>query len=160
MAQESEEFRTLLRTGLQRLEEPLIAVLRQLLVYKYPPEIVAISFEVFSDSWSQGFPARAFFLDETNSEFFVYVNGDAKYPSPVDPELLDVPFVITPEDEDRIIECNPDLDTYSVGAEEFISWFIDCWNKAGGASFQLHASIAEHDSGRQFNLVSGKWLSP
>ena len=98
MAQElAYEFRSTLRNGLRPLEDPLIAVLRQLVEHDYPPEVVAIDFEVFSDRWSEGFPAHAFFMNESNSEHFIYVDGKAEYPSPVDPALLDVPYIITPE---------------------------------------------------------------
>ena len=85
-----------------------------------PPEVVAISFEVFPDSWSEGFPARAFFLNEANTEYFIFVQGEARYPSAVDPGLLTVPYVITPEIEESFRRRSPELDTFTLGAEEFI----------------------------------------
>jgi hypothetical protein len=42
--------------------------------------VVALDFEVFSARWSEGFPARAFFMNESNSEHFIYVDGKAEYP--------------------------------------------------------------------------------
>ena len=158
MAQElADEFRSMLHNGLRPLEDPLIAVLRQLVEHDYPPEVVAIDFEVFSDRWSEGFPARAFFMNESNSEHFIYVDGKAEYPSPVDPALLDVPYVIPPEYEGSVFERDPDLDTFTLGAQEFIPWFAACWKKAGGANFRRRATIAEHDHDREFNLVTDQW---
>jgi len=34
---------------------------------------VGLDFEVFSAQWSEGFPARAFFMNESDSEHFIYV---------------------------------------------------------------------------------------
>jgi hypothetical protein len=114
----AEEFRLTLREGLRSLEDSLIAVLRQLVEYDYPPEVVAVDFEVFSHTWSQGFPARAFFMNESNSEHFVYVDGKAEYPSPVDPALLDVPQIITPEYDESVFERDPEFDTFTLDAQE------------------------------------------
>jgi len=81
MAQDlAEEFRSTLREGLRPLKDFLIAVLRQLVEYDCPPEVVALDFEVFSARWSEGFPTRAFFMNESNSEHFIYVDGKAEYP--------------------------------------------------------------------------------
>src|SRR5262249_13658805 len=136
---------------------PLVAVLRQLVQHDYPPEVISVDFEVFSDTWSEGFPARAFFMDRSNCEYFIFVNGKAEYPSPVDPGLLDVPHIITPEYADSVFDRDPNLDTFTLGTEEFIPWFAACWRKAGGAAFKLRATIAEHDHTQEFNLVSGQW---
>jgi hypothetical protein len=83
----AEDFKAAIREGLRAYEDSLIAVLRLVVTHNYPSPVVAVAFEVFPDSWSQGFPARAFFLDESNSEYFIYVDGEARYPSSVDPGL-------------------------------------------------------------------------
>jgi hypothetical protein len=153
----AEEFRSTLREALRALEDALVAVLRQLVEHDYPPEVAAVDFEVFSDTWSEGFPARAFFMDESNCEHFIYVDGKAEYPSPVDPALLDVPHVVTPEYADSVFDRDPNLDTFTLGTEEFIPWFAGCWRKAGGTAFKRRATIAEHDHDREFNLVTGQW---
>lgn len=70
----AEEFRSTLREGLRPLKDFLVAVLRQLVEYDCPPEVVALDREVFSARWSEGFPARAFFMNESNSEHFIYVD--------------------------------------------------------------------------------------
>jgi hypothetical protein len=96
----AEEFKSAIREGLRAHKDRLIGVLQQLVQHIYPPEVVAVGFEVFPDSWSQGFPARAFFLDESNTEYFVIVDGEARYPSAVDPGLLTVAHIIAPETEE------------------------------------------------------------
>jgi hypothetical protein len=153
----TEEFRSKLLEGLHPLQTSLIVALKQIIDHPYPPEVFAVAFEVFPDTWSRGFPARAFFLDGSNNEHFIYVNGEATYPSPIDPGILDVPHIITSEYENSILDRDPTLDTFSVGADEFIAWFAVCWAKAGGTKFPLHATIADHDSERELNLRSGQW---
>jgi hypothetical protein len=80
-----------------------------------------------------------------------YVSG------PLDPALLDVPYILTPEYEESVFERDPELDTFTLGAQEFIPWFAACWNKAGGTGFRRQATIAEHDNDREFNLVTAEW---
>ena len=152
----AKKFKFAIRTGLRAHQDSLIAVLQQLVKQPYPPEVVAISFEVFPDSWSQGFPVRAFFLDESNNEHFVFVEGEANYPSAVDPGLLTVPYIITPEAEESFHRRSPELDRFTLGAEEFILWFADCWIQAGGLEFALSATIADHGD-QEFNLLTSKW---
>lgn len=153
----AEEFKSAIREGLRVHEDSLIAVLRLVVTHNYPSEVVAVDFEVFPDTWSQGFPARAFFLDKSNSEYFIYVGAEARYPSAIDPALLKVPYIITRECEESFFRRNPDLDTFTLGTEEFIPWFAACWKQAGGLKFTLRATIADHDSDREFNLLTNKW---
>ena len=153
----AEEFRSKLREGLRPLQDPLTTALQQLVEYEYPLEVVAIAFEVFPDTWSQGFPARAFFLDESNNEHFIFINGEVQYPSPIDPGMLDVAGIVTAEYENNLRVRDPNLDTFSIGAEEFIAWFAVCWQKAVGTEFQLRATIADHDSDRELDLRTGRW---
>ena len=153
----AEDFKAAIREGLRAYEDSLIAVLRLVVTHNYPSEVVAVAFEVFPDSWSQGFPARAFFLDESNNEYFIYVDGETRYPSSVDSGLLNVPYIITRESEESFSRRNPDLDTFTLGAKEFIPWFAGCWKKAGGLTFTLSATIADHDSDKELNLLTNEW---
>ena len=152
-----DRFRQEVRENLSRIEDALVAVLGQLANFTYPDEIAAIDFEVLGDAFSSQFPARAFFLDKSNCEYFVEVDGKATYPSPVDPELLHITGIYSQEFEDECIADAPDLDPWSIATEEFILWFHLCWGKAGGSSLKLAATLAHHDSSREFNLQSGQW---
>ncbi|MGI0035819.1 MAG: hypothetical protein ACRD98_08115, partial [Nitrososphaera sp.] len=120
----------LVRQHLAKLEARLVAALRSLISHNYPPEVFALSFEVFSDTFTSGFPARAFFMDRTNCEYFLYVNGEATYPSPIDPWLLDIDSTYPAEIEDDFLSRDPDLNTWDIATSEFISWFSECWDKA------------------------------
>ena len=150
-------FRQAVREHLVQLDLPLTAVLRSLISYRYPPEVFALSFEVFSDSFTSQFPARAFFMDRSNCEYFVYEDGKATYPSPVEPELLAVERIYPEEVEERALLANPDLDARDIATAEFVAWFAACWERAGGSTFPLVATIAQHDSSREFNLVTMQW---
>lgn len=152
-----EEFRGLVRQHLTKLDARLVAALRSLISYNYPTEVFALSFEVFNDSFDSQFPARAFFMDRANCEFFLYVNGEATYPSPIDPELLDIDYIYPEEIEDGFLSRDPNLDTWDIATSEFIAWFSECWGKAGGERFSLFATIAEHDSPEEFNLLTKQW---
>jgi hypothetical protein len=99
------EFRGRVRQHLAKLEARLVAALSSLIGHSYPMEVFALSFEVFSNSFTEGFPARAFFMDRTNCEYFLYVNGEATYPSPIDPELLDIDSTYPEELEDDFLSC-------------------------------------------------------
>lgn len=119
--------------------------------------MVSLEFEIFADGFIQGFPVRAFFMDAGNSEHFVYVNGEAQYPSPVEPELLEIEHVYPYELEEKYVNEDEDFDPWSIAIDELIQWFSECWKEMGGESFQLKANIASHDNDEVYNLVEGKW---
>jgi len=152
-----ESFRKSVRDHLSELDGQLVAALRKLVEYQYPPEVFALDIEIFSDTFTSQFPARAFFLDRENCEFFLYENGVAKYPSPIDPAILDIDCIYPDEMEEEFVSLDQKLDPWSAATSEFISWFASCWEKAGGATFPMAATITHHDSGREFNLLSGQW---
>ncbi len=152
-----QRFRQTVRNGLAYIQSDLIVILHQLASHDYPESVHAIDFEIFSDSFTSQFPARAFFMDKFNCEYFIDVDGKASYPSPVDPELLTTGAIYPDELEDTILATSPDLDLWNAATEEFIPWFYHCWNEAGGKSLALAATLAHHDSRHEFNLQSGQW---
>jgi hypothetical protein len=133
-------------------------VLSQLLKHDYPSEVKSLDFEIFVDGFSNEFPVRAFFMDEDNSEFFIYKNGIAEYPSPVDPSLLNIPYVYSDDFENQFTENDDDFDPWSLATEELINWFSERWLAIGGASFKLNATIAPHDTIHVFDLVKSQWI--
>ena len=88
-----QEFREKVAEHLENLSEDLKPILKELIEFDYPKEVNTLAFEVFVDGFSSGLPVRAFFMDDDNSEHFIYVNGKAEYPSPVDPSLLKIEHV-------------------------------------------------------------------
>lgn len=150
------EFRAGVRRYLDALDQSITPILSQLIAYRYPTEVVAIHFEVFGYEFTRGFPVRAFFIDSSNSEFFVYVDGKAEYPSPVDPGLISISGVYPLEFEDPFIELD-EFDAWRVATEVLIGWFSEKWLSAGGANFELRATIAPHGGPNEFNLKTAKW---
>jgi hypothetical protein len=75
------EFRSEVRRHLEPLTRDLVPLLTQLITYEFPKEVAALTFEVFYSEFANGFPVRVFFVDDEDSEFFVYENGEAQYPS-------------------------------------------------------------------------------
>ena len=153
-----EEFRSEVRKHLEPLGKELLVLLPQLIRHEYPNEVVALAFEVFSDGFTSGFPVRVFFLDEDNSEFFIYENGEAQYPSPIDPGLLDIEQVYPDELEERFSSQDEDLDTFTVAGLELVDWFAKCWNQAGGSEFHRIALIGIHDDTKVLDLKKGVWV--
>ena len=151
-----QKFQRLVRASLAALEPSLTPVLASLIGHKYPSEVVALDFEVFSDEFTSGFPVRVFFLDRRNTEFFVWVDGKATYPSPVDPGLLDIDCVYPEEIEEELTIASPESDPWHIATNELFDWFMNCWRKAGGNNFRFAASIAHHDSTTELNLINGK----
>lgn len=149
-------FRKNVNIHLAKLTDQLVLVLRELIKYNFPSKVVSLEFEVFTDGFTQEFPVRAFFMDADNSEFFLYDNGKVVYPSPIDPGLLDIPHVFTDEFEEEFIEKDEDLDTFTLAGYELVTWFRDCWLKAGGEKFTLRANIKLHGDIKEFNLMSSE----
>lgn len=152
-----QEFSAKVQEYLNRLTSSIKPVLKELIAYDYPKEVVSLEFEVFADEFTKGFPVRAFFIDANNSEHFVHVNGEAQYPSPVAPELLEIEHVYPSKLEEKYINEDEDFDLWSIASDELIQWFSHCWKEVGGESFQLKANIAPHDNDEVYNLVSSKW---
>ncbi|WP_201509737.1 hypothetical protein [Psychrobacter alimentarius] len=151
------EFSVKVQEHLHGLTASIKPVLKELIEYNYPKEVVSLEFEIFADGFTQGFPVRAFFMDAGNSEHFVYVNGEAQYPSPVEPELLEIENVYSYELEEKYINEDEDFDPWSIAIDELIKWFSQCWKAVGGESFKLKANIAPHDNNQAYNLVDSKW---
>jgi hypothetical protein len=137
--------------------DALVSVLRHLVRHTYPREVESLAFEVFPDGFTQGFPVRAFFLDANNTEFFVYENGEARYPSPVDLGLLNLERVYSHELEREIEAAVPDADYFTLAGEAFVAWFAKCWVNAGGLDRDLAANIRLHDDLRFYDLRSQRW---
>ncbi|MBU2714424.1 hypothetical protein [Zooshikella harenae] len=153
-----EEFKGKVAEHLDRLSADLTPVLKKLIEYGYPKEVDMLAFEIFIDGFSSGFPVRAFFMDEDNSEHFVYIDGKAEYPSPVDPDLLKIDHVYPYELEEEYTNRDESLDPWHIATNELIEWFSKCWLAAGGKSFKLKANIAPHDSNHEFDLKESKWV--
>lgn len=152
-----QEFSAKVQEYLNRLTSSIKLVLKELIEYNYPKEVVSLEFEIFADGFTQGFPVRAFFMDSDDSEHFIYVNDEAQYPSPVDPELLEIEHVYPYELEEKYINQDKEFDLWSIATDELIQWFSKCWKEVGGKSFQLKANIAPHDNDQAYNLVESKW---
>jgi hypothetical protein len=157
MSSIKEQFQEEVREYLDRLTDRIVPVLKQLVEYSYVPAVKSLDFEVFCDSFAYAFPVRAFFMDEDNSEYFIYVDGKAQYPCPVDPGLLEIEGVYPAELEEMYFQQDEDLDIFTIAGETLIDWFAECWKEAGGLSFPLQAHIALHDDVRAFDLVNQKW---
>ena len=154
------EFQRAVVNALEQHTQALVAVLRQLVQYDYPPEVVSVEFEIYPDGFTSGLPVRAFFMDETNSEYFVLSGNEARYPSPVDPGLLKLARVYDSSLESALEEASPDADTYTLAAEAMIPWFARCWAEAGGLHFSRRSSINLHDDLKVYDLVSQRWRTP
>ncbi|MGN6481476.1 hypothetical protein [Luteibacter sp.] len=133
-------------------------MLEALVHHQYPPQVVALQFEAFSDGFTYEFPVRAFFVDSDNCEFFLYVDGEATYPSPVDPGLLEIDCVYPYALEEKLESESPDSDAWRLATEELFNWFLSCWQKAGGRKFPLSATISRHDFRSALDLMTGKMV--
>tara|TARA_R110002020_G_scaffold36546_7_gene109963 strand:- start:792 stop:1274 length:483 start_codon:yes stop_codon:yes gene_type:complete len=154
-----QEFRAGVRLYLESLDQDIEPVLAKLIAYQYPQEVGSIDFEIFVDAFTQEFPVRAFFMDSSNSEFFIYVDGKAEYPAPVAPELLNIPCVYSEEFEEAFTESDEEFDPWHHATEVLIEWFSEKWLNAGGTSFGLKATISPHNSPHKFNLITSEWQS-
>lgn len=153
------EFRSAVNRHLKPLRNDLILVLEKLIAHNYPAEVELLAFEVFSDCFWQNFPVRVFFMDSSNNEFFIEKDGEAAYPSPVDPGLLDIKYVYPRELEESFGQRDATLDVCSAAATELIAWFIGCWKAAGGERFTRKATIAIHDHPDYYDLMEDSWRS-
>jgi hypothetical protein len=155
----ADEFRRAVRSHLTALTSSLQPVLEALVQYDYPREVVRLDFEVFSDCFTSQFPVRAFFVDRDNTEFFLFESGVARFPSPVDPGLLQIHGVYPEALENELIARDPSEDPWSIATAELIGWFWESWKSAGGEHFPLVAAISHHDSSQEFDLRAGRWRS-
>jgi len=152
-----QEFKEKVSEYLEKLSNDLYPILKELIEYNYPDEVTTLAFEIFVDGFSSGFPVRAFFMDKDKSEHFIYIDGKAEYPSPVDPGLLEIDYVYPYELEEEYTNKDESLDPWHIATNELIEWFSKCWLASGGQTFNIKANIAPHDSNHEFNLVESKW---
>lgn len=149
------KFRKTVKEHLKKLNNDLELVLKELINHKYPTEVTHLNFEIFLDGFTSGFPIQTFFLDNDNCEFFLFKDGKAEYPSPVDPELLNIDQVYPSELEDEYDDY--ELELWNISGEELVFWFSDIWKKITEKEFNLKATIGYHD-GKTFDLIKQKWI--
>ncbi|RDV23866.1 hypothetical protein DXV75_17035 [Alteromonas aestuariivivens] len=137
-----QEFKEKVSEYLEKLSNDLCTILKELIEYNYPEEVTTLAFEIFVDGFSSEFPVRAFFMDKDNSEHFIYIDGKAEYPSPVDPGLLEIDHVYPYELEEEYTNKDESLDPWDIATNELIEWFSKCWLVSGGQTFNIKATIA------------------
>lgn len=153
---QNEELQSQILDYLKKLDDLLLPVLTQLIQQRFPLEVETLAFEIFSDQFSDKFPVRVFFLDQDHSEFFAIVNGEPRYPSAIDPNLIDIDEVYSQAFEEKYLSLGVDI--WSISAQVCLDWFAENWLKAGGTSFRLQAKIGQHDSSSQFDLIEQRWV--
>ena len=143
------EWREFVAAKLDLHTSVLVTVLRGLAMQPYPPEVASLDFELFPDGFTEGFPARAFFVDSENTEVFVEENGRFRYPSTVDPELLDIAHIYSADEEEAFLDREGAMEIedelWELATTVFFDWFERCWIDAGGSDFPLRATIMPHD---------------
>ena len=152
-----EDFQERVAESLAPYTSALTEILRKVVKHEYPTEVASVDFEVFPDGFTSGFPVRAFFMDDTNSEFFVQEGSEAKYPCPVDPGLLVISRVYDVSLEEELEATHPNTDAYTLAGQALIPWFAQCWVAAGGLQFDRSARIALHDELESYDLVLQRW---
>ena len=153
---QNQDVQSQILNHLKTFDDLLVPVLVQLIQQRYPLEVKTLAFEIFSEQFTEQFPIRVFFLDEDHSEHFVLVNGEARYPSVIDPSLILIDGVYPKAFE---AEClSQGIDIWTISAQVCMQWFIEHWSKVGGKNFTLLATIAQHDSSAQFDLIEQIWL--
>ena len=116
--------------------------------YNFHPVVKLIDTEVFYGDLSEGLPIRIFLMDEHNCEVF---HEDRNYFPHSSVGLLE--YVKLPKwNVSTKLENSMELET-----EIIVEWFIDCWQKSGGQSFELPAYICQHDDVMSFNLKTLEW---
>ena len=152
-----QEYRVGVRQYLDKLNKDIEGILTQLINHEYPDEVTCLDFEIFLDSFTRDFPVRVFFMDDDECEFFIEVDGVAQCPSPVDPDLLDIPCVYPYEYQESFTILDDKFNPWSAASNELIEWFSERWNSCGGSNFKRKAYIAPHDRANAFNLVKSEW---
>lgn len=151
-AEAEKEFQRRITLEFDTHSVALVNVLRKLIAHDYPCEVESLDFVVFPMNFYSGFPMRVFFTDKNNTEFFIMRNGEANYPSPVDPSLLDIPQLCSESIEKEIFGEDPETDTWTLAGDTLIAWFFGRWFDAGGAEFTRSATIALHDDRAYYEL--------
>jgi len=152
------EFRKKVNEYLNRLNSTIEKAIKELTCYEFPKEVVHLDFEIFSDSFTEGSPIRVFFLDKDNTEFFIYVDGKAEYPSPIDTEIFNIDYLYPISFEKEFENKIEGYDPWKMTTEEFIKWFSNKWKSCLDKKFNLKATIGHHDSWEKFDLIEQKWI--
>ncbi len=122
--------------------------MEELINHKYPKEVEILSFEVFWQSFTSGFPLNTFQMTSDYNEVF-------GHPLPVDSRLMQPEHVYPRRFKDKY----ESLDVAEIPIQEFITWFAKRWQRAGGGSFPLRAEISPNDN-HEFSTSKKEFGSP
>jgi hypothetical protein len=144
-----DEFRGQARHHLGALTAALVGWLADRLEAPFPAAMHLLDFEVFSDAFPVEFPVWMYAKDR----------HAAPLEDGTEPVLPEVSCTLPQEVlyDDRYLA--PDINIWSIAAEELITWFASCWRAAGGLDFPHPAYIAPHDHGRSFDLRRNVWVT-
>lgn len=150
------EFQLQVHQALDRHTSSMVAVLRQVIGHDYPEQVSAVSFEVFSDGFQEGFPVHMYLMDKEDW-FLEQDSPGASRWMPVDPGLLQIDRVYGPELPASLHTAVPGADDWELATDSLIRWFGKCWIAAGGLAFGRRAWIQHHDSIFRFDLAKQDW---
>ena len=140
------------RQYLNALHTPLLAELRQLIALPLPDDLAVLSFEVFSDGFTDRFPVVAYPMDSEASQL--------NWPELGEGDELLKGAVTYPEsfEESFKVRGRFPFDAWSLATHNaLIPWFAQVWLEAGGGAFPIPATIGHHDGAEEFNLQTGEW---
>jgi hypothetical protein len=138
------------RGHIERLTQPLVSALRDIIATPVPPAVKVLAFEMQPD-W-RDFPVHAFAMDDE-------APNEVYFEPPFYASLLpDAGPLIPPGAIDQEGYEDAGVATFESGARVLAEWFGECWHAAGGATFPIPAYINLHDSSRYFDLRARRWV--
>jgi hypothetical protein len=153
-----DDYISSLKESLQKNEHVLIANIKEIQTFHYYEGIDLLDFEIFMQPFDLSI--MMFSMDDEANEVF-YEGNDRKIFSGSHPLFDETQYYNLPaENSDAFWEFYEQNEESISAAEEetIVRWFVSCWNKAGGKSFELPVYLDFHDDIKSFDLHKNKWI--
>lgn len=155
-----ENYIDVIKANLEKQSELLVRNLQNILTYNFSPAIDLLEFTAFIEPTRFELSIRMFSMDKQANEVF-YEGNDTTVFAGSEDILPDIQYYqLNNSQLDDFFEFYEQNQETLVPQEQnvFADWFSQCWEKAGGASFNLPTYFIFHDEYKSYDLKNNQWI--
>ena len=149
-----------IKANLEKQSDLLVGNLKNIFAYNLLSNIELLEFSVFIDPTRLELSIRMFSMDKEANEVF-YEGNDTTVFAGSEEILPAIEYYQLKDSQlDNFFDYYERHEATVIPQEQkvFTDWFSQCWDKAGGASFNLPSYFVFHDDYKSYDLKNNQWV--